>query len=191
MKEFFLLMVFLGVQQRSLCLHLLRQSQISAADLFPEEACTYVGCMSAYVCTLILRGAFKVSCQQRSPTRVPCQSFVLKPRVCAGRIVITLCLCQTPDSSRVPRGDVTGYRRCSCSDMAHDMFSGRGHAFLYDYSVHVCLRPTLEDLDVPAGDVDRAQELVFNSKGIQRARDLAAQHAELAVQAVRSLSYPL
>jgi len=75
--------------------------------------------------------------------------------------------------------------------MAHDTFSGRGHAFLYDYSVHVCLRPTLEDLDVPAGDVDRAQELVFNSRGIQRARELAAQHAELAVQAVRSLSCPL
>ena len=37
---------------------------------------------------------------------------------------------------------------------------------------------------VPAGDVDRAQELVFNSRGIQRARDLAAQHAEQAVQAV-------
>ncbi|CAL5218356.1 g18 [Coccomyxa viridis] len=37
------------------------------------------------------------------------------------------------------------------------------------------------------GDVERATELVFNSRGIQRARDLAAQHAELAVQAVQSL----
>ena len=37
---------------------------------------------------------------------------------------------------------------------------------------------------LPAGDVDRAQELVFDSRGIQRARDLAAQHAEQAVQAV-------
>ena len=35
-----------------------------------------------------------------------------------------------------------------------------------------------------AGDVERAQELVFNSRGIQRARDLAAQHAQLAAQAV-------
>ena len=35
-----------------------------------------------------------------------------------------------------------------------------------------------------AGDVERAQELVFNSRGIARARDLAAQHAQLAAQAV-------
>ena len=40
------------------------------------------------------------------------------------------------------------------------------------------------------GDVERAQELVFNSRGIQRARDLAAQHAELAVQAVSSHTLP-
>ena len=40
------------------------------------------------------------------------------------------------------------------------------------------------------GDVERAQELVFNSRGIQRARDLAAQHAELAVQAVSSHILP-
>ena len=41
---------------------------------------------------------------------------------------------------------------------------------------------------VLTGDVERATELVFNSRGIQRARDLAAQHAELAVQAVRPTS---
>lgn len=43
---------------------------------------------------------------------------------------------------------------------------------------------------VLAGDVERAQELVFNSRGIQRARDLAARHAELAVQAVSSHAHP-
>jgi hypothetical protein len=37
------------------------------------------------------------------------------------------------------------------------------------------------------GDVDAAQRLVFASRGIDRARELAAQHAGLAVQAVRSL----
>ena len=38
------------------------------------------------------------------------------------------------------------------------------------------------------GDVDAAQRLVFASRGIDRARELAAQHAGLAVQAVRSLA---
>ena len=34
------------------------------------------------------------------------------------------------------------------------------------------------------GDVELAQQLVFDSNGIQRARDLAAEHASLAAQAV-------
>ncbi len=38
------------------------------------------------------------------------------------------------------------------------------------------------------GDVDAAQRLVFASRGIDRARELAAQHAGLAVQAVRSFA---
>lgn len=35
------------------------------------------------------------------------------------------------------------------------------------------------------GDVDCAIDLVFRSRGIDRARDLAAHHASLAAQAVR------
>ena len=51
--------------------------------------------------------------------------------------------------------------------------------------VHCAQRFALEDSrPCAAGDVERAQELVFNSRGIQRARDLAAQHAQLAAQAV-------
>ncbi len=38
------------------------------------------------------------------------------------------------------------------------------------------------------GDVELAQQLVFNSNGIQRARDLAAEHASLAAQAVSHTS---
>ncbi len=60
---------------------------------------------------------------------------------------------------------------------------------IYEAALHletlacVCRYGCLK-LMVRAGDVERATELVFNSRGIQRARDLAAQHAELAVQAV-------
>lgn len=36
------------------------------------------------------------------------------------------------------------------------------------------------------GDVELAQQLVFDSAGIQKARDLAAHHANLAARAVRS-----
>lgn len=38
------------------------------------------------------------------------------------------------------------------------------------------------------GDVELAQQLVFDSNGIQRARDLAAEHATLAAQAVSHTS---
>ena len=34
------------------------------------------------------------------------------------------------------------------------------------------------------GDVEMAERLVFQSKGLQRTRDLAAEHSNLAVQAV-------
>ena len=40
------------------------------------------------------------------------------------------------------------------------------------------------------GDVELAQQLVFESSGIQRARDLAAQHAQLAADAVSHLLDP-
>lgn len=38
------------------------------------------------------------------------------------------------------------------------------------------------------GDVELAERLVFQSKGLQRTRELAAEHCQLAVQAVMSLS---
>jgi hypothetical protein len=41
------------------------------------------------------------------------------------------------------------------------------------------------------GDVELAQQLVFDSRGIQRARDLAAEHAALAAQAVSHIHLTL
>ena len=52
---------------------------------------------------------------------------------------------------------------------------------------HPELLPLIQRKFRSAGDVDTAQRLVFDSRGLQRARELAAQHASLAVRAVRLL----
>ena len=52
---------------------------------------------------------------------------------------------------------------------------------------HPELLPLIQRKFRLAGDVDTAQRLVFDSRGLQRARELAAQHASLAVRAVRLL----
>ena len=46
------------------------------------------------------------------------------------------------------------------------------------------LRPLILRKFKSEGDVELAQQLVLDSRGIQRARDLAAEHAALAAQAV-------
>ena len=52
---------------------------------------------------------------------------------------------------------------------------------------HPQLLPLIQRKFRSAGDVDAAQRLVFDSRGLERARELAAQHARLAVRAVRLL----
>ena len=51
---------------------------------------------------------------------------------------------------------------------------------------HPQLQPLILRKFRSEGDVELAQQLVFGSSGIQRARDLAAQHAQLAADAVSS-----
>lgn len=55
---------------------------------------------------------------------------------------------------------------------------------------HPELLPLIQRKFRSAGDVDAAQRLVFASRGIERARELAAQHASLAVRAVRASRRP-
>ena len=62
----------------------------------------------------------------------------------------------------------------------------RTHAAYY-FQEHPELLPLIQRKFRSAGDVDTAQRLVFDSRGLQRARELAAQHASLAVRAVRLL----
>ncbi len=50
---------------------------------------------------------------------------------------------------------------------------------------HPQLQPLILRKFRSAGDVELAQQLVLGSRGIQRAKDLAAEHALLAADAVR------
>lgn len=88
---------------------------------------------------------------------------------------------------------MTGMQYASCSSFAWSpMLSFTGLPASWA-PLQLCVRAPVhcaqglaveETCVLAAGDVERAQELVFNSRGIQRARDLAAQHAQLAAQAV-------
>ncbi|BDA44504.1 Decaprenyl-diphosphate synthase subunit 1 [Coccomyxa sp. Obi] len=70
----------------------------------------------------------------------------------------------------------------------NDLHSGLATApVLFAAEEHPQLRAMILRKFKSEGDVELAQQLVFNSNGIQRARDLAAEHASLAAQAVQSM----
>ncbi|KAK9915863.1 hypothetical protein WJX75_005387 [Coccomyxa subellipsoidea] len=70
----------------------------------------------------------------------------------------------------------------------NDLRSGLATApVLYAAEEHPQLRSLILRKFKSEGDVELAQQLVFDSRGIQRARDLAAEHAALAAQAVQSM----
>ncbi|CAK0737531.1 hypothetical protein CVIRNUC_000928 [Coccomyxa viridis] len=84
--------------------------------------------------------------------------------------------------------DFTGSTMQLGKPTLNDLRSGLATApVLYAAEEHPELNTLILRRFKSEGDVERAQELVFNSRGIQRARDLAAQHAQLAAQAVQSL----
>ena len=66
------------------------------------------------------------------------------------------------------------------------MGKGAGHDASVVLQEHPELAPLILRKFKSAGDVELAQRLVFSSQGIQRAKELAAEHALLAAEAVRA-----
>ena len=65
----------------------------------------------------------------------------------------------------------------------------QAHAGALWLQEHTELAPLILRKFKSVGDVELAQRLVFSSQGIQRAKELAAEHALLAVEAVRALPH--
>ena len=70
-------------------------------------------------------------------------------------------------------------------DKANVRFGGQ---VLFAAEEHPQLLPLILRKFSSDGDVDTAQRLVHNSRGIERTRMLAASHAQLAMEAVREAS---
>ncbi|KAK9825677.1 hypothetical protein WJX81_001890 [Elliptochloris bilobata] len=84
--------------------------------------------------------------------------------------------------------DFTGSALALGKPALNDLRSGLATApVLFAAQEHPELLPLIQRKFRSAGDVDTAQRLVFASRGIERARELAAQHASLAVCAVEAM----